>query len=119
MEFVVLYGKTLGVRDGDFDRLCCRNVEEEEEHVYATVHPPNLLQTTATSLAQQGRGGGGGGPNYSILAAESPNRLAARTGGDTPSPVQHILSHTPLNYTSTNPPSNPPLTPTLSPRLTL
>ena len=75
MEFVVLYGKTLGVRDGDFDKLCCRNVEEEEEHVYATVHPPNLLQTTAASLSQL-QGGGGG--NNSLT--DSPNRLAARTG---------------------------------------
>ena len=27
VEYVVLYGRVLGVRDGDFDKLFCRNVE--------------------------------------------------------------------------------------------
>ena len=83
MEFVVLYGKTLGVRDGDFDKLCCRNVEEEEEHVYATVHPPSLLQTANTSSNTPGGGGRGRGGSTSSVLAESPNRLAARTGPHT------------------------------------
>ena len=98
MEFVVLYGKTLGVRDGDFDKLCCRNVEEEEEHVYATVHPPNLLQTTAASLSQlQGGGGTGGRGGGNNSLTDSPNRLAARTGLTI---VEHVNIYLPsLNNT--------------------